>query len=308
MNQTIERVKKENWKMTNEMRRLSTRNLLEKKSQWRWNEEHDKMIRKEDKENIDWWRYQNVILLSKLISFAEQCNQRRKEADLFNMIVQENKVSAHVSKHQISIFSRHNIERFLWSSNSSDLNMIESAWPWMKRRTTCKEAFTSRLTAKSVWERSWADLSQSKIQEWIERISRHIVKVIELNERNEYCENRLDVDRRTKEEKQLLAKLKANMLNQCSRSASVRSVSSSISSSSSSRQFSSSLSSFNFTRYYVASKSSTSKSLISSSSSAVLKKVVISSPHRVQKVVRTAASFRSKRDRKWSKTERKSDR
>jgi hypothetical protein len=45
----------------------------------------------------------------------------------------------------------------------------------------------------------------------------------------------------------------------------------------------------------------------SSSSSAVLKKVVISSSHRLQKVMRTAASFRSKRDRKWSKTERKSD-
>jgi hypothetical protein len=71
------------------------------------------MIRKEGKGGIDWWRYQNVILLPKLISFAEQCNQRRKEAVLSNMIVQEDKASAHASKHQISIFSRHGIERLL---------------------------------------------------------------------------------------------------------------------------------------------------------------------------------------------------
>jgi hypothetical protein len=202
--------------MINEMKRLSTRNLLDKKSQWKWNEEHDKMIRKENKKNIDWWKYQNVIFLSKLIFFAEQCNQRRKEADLFNMIVQKNKTLAHVSKHEISIFSRHNIERLLWWNNFFDLNMIEFAWSWIKRRTTCKKTFTFRFTAKSIWKRTWIDLSQSKIQEWIERILRHIIKIIELNKENEYCENRFDVDRRTKEEKQLLTKLKANMLNQCS--------------------------------------------------------------------------------------------
>jgi hypothetical protein len=53
MNQIIERVEKENWEMTNEMRRLSTRNLLGKKPQWKWDEEHDKMIRKESKDDID---------------------------------------------------------------------------------------------------------------------------------------------------------------------------------------------------------------------------------------------------------------
>jgi transposase len=303
MNQVIERVEKENWEMTNGMRRLSTRNLPGKKPQWKWDEEHGKMVRKEGKGGIDWWRYQNVILLPKLIPFAEQCNQRRKEAGLSNMIVQEDKAPAHASKHQIPVFSRHGIERLLWPGNSPDLNMIEPAWPWMKRRTTSKGAPTSRLTAKSIWERTWVDLPQSKIQEWIERIPRHIAKVIELEGGNEYCEGRLDVDRRTKEGKQLLAKLKADMLNQCSQSAPVRSVSpvrsisSSISSFSSSRKSSPSPSPFNFTRYYVASEPPTPEPL-TPPPPAVLKKVVISSPHRVQKVVRTAASFRPKRDRK----------
>jgi hypothetical protein len=71
------------------------------------------MIRKENKEDINWWRYQNVIFLSKLISFVEKCNKKRQELELSDIIVQEDKASSHTFKHQISIFSRHKIERLL---------------------------------------------------------------------------------------------------------------------------------------------------------------------------------------------------
>jgi hypothetical protein len=126
MNAVLKDKEKENWELTNDMRRLSTRNLPDTKPRWKWDETHGKMVRKEEKEGIDWWRYQQVILLLKLIPFAKECNKKRLEVDLSPMIVQEDKVSAHASKHQILVFSRRQIERLLWPRNSSDLNMIES--------------------------------------------------------------------------------------------------------------------------------------------------------------------------------------
>jgi hypothetical protein len=50
----------------------------------------------------------------------------RRDAELSDMIVQKDKAPAHASKHQVPVFSRHEIERLLWSGNSPDLNMIES--------------------------------------------------------------------------------------------------------------------------------------------------------------------------------------
>jgi hypothetical protein len=312
MNQALEIIEKENWELINEMRRLFTRNLSDKKPQWKWDEDHEKMIRKESKEEIDWWRYQNVILLSKLISFVKKCNQKRAETELSSMIVQEDKASTHAFKHQALIFSLHQIERLLWFENSFDLNMIESCWSWMKRRTTRKDAFTSRLIAESVWIRTWNELSQKKIQQWIERISRHIVKVIELKEGNEYCESRLDVDTRTKENKKLLTKMKESMIQLTCKSSSA--TSNFISENSTPRReknltirLTISLtisSSFNFIRYYVISKPSTSKSLIPPSKKRALrlkKRDVFSSrksSQRVQKVICIAVTFRSRR--RWN--------
>jgi hypothetical protein len=82
--------------------------------------------------------------------------------------------------------------------------MIEPCWFWMKRRTTRKGPPTNGSVAKLLWERTWDELPQEKIQEWIERIPRHIVKVIELKGGNECCEGRIDVDSPTKEGKRLL--------------------------------------------------------------------------------------------------------
>jgi transposase len=293
--------------MINDMRRLSTRNILDIKLKWKWNEMHEKMIRKEEKEDIDWWRYQKVILLSKLISFAQKCNKKRQEVDLPSMIVQENKIPSHASKHQILVFSRHEIERLLWPENSPDLNIIESCWFWMKRRTTRKDPPTNELVAKILWERTWNELRQEKIQKWIERIPRHIAKVIELKRRNEYCENRVDVDSRTKEEKRLLQKLTKKMLNQdANTSSSVRSTSSSSlsSSSSSSEQSTLTSSSYNITRAFVTPEPPTPKSLTPPSKrkkdvSSTPKKISIESSFRIQKVIRTAASFRPKREQIW---------
>ena len=82
------------------------------------------------------------------------------------------------------------ILRLLWCGNSPDLNMIEPCWPWMKRETTKKGAPRTRKEAEKAWTRCWEDLSQKRIQSWIERMPRHIAQVIRLRGGNEYREGR----------------------------------------------------------------------------------------------------------------------
>ena len=113
MNDELEAVEKANWEIINGMKRFSTRNLPGKKPVWKWNKDHEKFVRKKGKRGIDWWRYQNVILLSKLIPFVKECNERRKNRNQSDMILQKNKASVHVSKHQLPVFSRHGIERIM---------------------------------------------------------------------------------------------------------------------------------------------------------------------------------------------------
>jgi hypothetical protein len=60
----------------------------------------------------------------------------------------------------------------------------------MKRRTTRKGAPKSRQEAITIWNQTWRDLPQEKIQAWIERIPTHIKKIIELEGGNEYKEGR----------------------------------------------------------------------------------------------------------------------
>ena len=78
----------------------------------------------------------------------------------------------------------------LWPTNSPDLNMIEPAWIWIKRRTTKHGTAMSKEQMKRDWLKAWKDLPQKKIQEWIERIPGHIQKIIELEGGNEYKEGR----------------------------------------------------------------------------------------------------------------------
>jgi hypothetical protein len=63
-----------------------------------------------------------------LLSFAKKCM-----IDWLNIIVQEDKTLSHAFKYQNLVFMNVDVLRLLWSSNSFDLNMIESCWFWMKR-------------------------------------------------------------------------------------------------------------------------------------------------------------------------------
>jgi hypothetical protein len=78
--------------------------------------------------------------------------------------------------------------RLLWPGNSPDLNAIEPAWFWMKRRTTSQGAPTTKAEMEKRWLQAWKDLPQKTIQGWIERIPHHIREVIRLEGGNEYKE------------------------------------------------------------------------------------------------------------------------
>ncbi len=99
---------------------MGLRNKAGPKPKWKWDQNHDKVVRK-GKGGIDWYRYQKEILLPKLIPFARECMIDRSDT-----LVQEDKASAHASKHQDVIFMNASILRLLWSANSPDLNAIES--------------------------------------------------------------------------------------------------------------------------------------------------------------------------------------
>ena len=127
INEILEPVAKENWELGTGMQRMGLRTKGGRKPAWRWNETHGKVVRK-CKGGIDWYRYQKVILLPKLLPFAKECMKDRP-----GTIVQEDKAPCHTSKHQNIVFMDAGVLRLLWPGNSPDLNMIEQCWYWMKK-------------------------------------------------------------------------------------------------------------------------------------------------------------------------------
>ncbi|VTT77872.1 unnamed protein product, partial [Fusarium fujikuroi] len=57
LNCELEPKKKEEWELLTAMRKVGLRNLLGKKPAWKWNEKTGKLVRKEGKGGINWWRY-----------------------------------------------------------------------------------------------------------------------------------------------------------------------------------------------------------------------------------------------------------
>ena len=186
LNKRLESEAKSNWELETAMRRMKLRNSGGRQPRWIWDKKHGKVVR-DGKGGIDWYRYQKNILIPKLLPFATQCMKDRP-----NTVVQEDKAPCHASKHQNMVFMNYRVLRLLWPGNSPDFNMIDQCWPWMKRETTLLEAPRSRSEAEIAWTECWDELSQEQIQSWIERIPRHIEKVIELEGGNEYREERTE--------------------------------------------------------------------------------------------------------------------
>lgn len=184
MNRELEPLMKEMWELNSGIQRLGLRTKPGSKPQWKWNQKNGKLARSQ-RGGIDWYRYQTQILVPKLLPFAKECQLTRPAT-----MVQEDKAPSHNHYIQQRIFDLYKVQRLLWCPNSPDLNMIEPAWPWMKRKTTRKGAPKSRAAAIAAWETAWKELTQEAIQSWIERIPRHIEEIIKLEGGNEYQEGR----------------------------------------------------------------------------------------------------------------------
>lgn len=184
LNDEIEPEMHQLWEVTNGMRRLGLRQKPGKTPSWSWTTKNGKLTRSK-RGGIDWYRYQTVILKPKLIPFAKSCLTSRPHT-----IVQEDKAPAHSHSIQQLVYDREGVERLLWCGNSPDLNAIEPAWPWLKRRTTRQGAPKSRQEAIRAWHDAWEEMPQELIQGWIERIPRHVQEIIKLEGGNEYKEGR----------------------------------------------------------------------------------------------------------------------
>jgi transposase len=184
MNEALEAYMKEQWELSTGMKRLDLRQLPGRKPQWRWNKKTGRLTRRLG-QGIDWYRYRKEILIPKMLPFAKECMVDRP-----GTLVQEDKAPAHSHSIQEQVYQLHDVKKLLWCGNSPDLNAIEQAWPWMKRRTTKKGAPKSRKEAIQVWQATWEELPQEAIQRWIERIPRHVQEIIKLEGGNEYKEGR----------------------------------------------------------------------------------------------------------------------
>jgi hypothetical protein len=71
--------------------------------------------------------------------------------------------------------------------------MLKPCWPYIKKKTTPKGAPASAKTTEKAWIDCWKDIEQGCIQRWMERIVRHIQKIIELHRGNEYREGATEI-------------------------------------------------------------------------------------------------------------------
>jgi transposase len=175
------------WELTTGgVARMGLRNRPGKKPAFKHNKKTGAFVlSKSERGGINWYRYQKQILIPKLIPFAKECKNSR-----LGTLVMEDGAPAHRSHYQDALFKMEDIARLLWVANSPDLNPIEPTWFWMKRKTSEGGPISSKAALKKEWQECWENLSQEKIQAWIERIPLHIQRIIELEGGNEYKEGR----------------------------------------------------------------------------------------------------------------------
>jgi transposase len=177
---------KAKWELEYAMQRIHiTRNQPGPRVTFKHNEDTGAYIVKEGWGDINWYRYQEKVLKPLLLPFAKRCLELRPST-----IVQEDKAPSHNNRYAQEVFDAWEIQRLLWPSNSPDLNAIEPTWFWMKRETTKKGPITSEAKLRKEWIKYWNEMSQEKIQAWIERIYYHVQEIIDQESDNLYKEGR----------------------------------------------------------------------------------------------------------------------
>ena len=134
--------------------------LTGRQPKWKLTKANGKLVRDGKAGGIDWYRYWKCILLPKLIPFAKECQKDRP-----NTVVQEDNAPSHAHRHQDTVYNIYDVIRLLWPGNSPDLNAIEPAWFWLKRRTTALGAPANRRALERAWYQGWDDMPQEQIQQ-----------------------------------------------------------------------------------------------------------------------------------------------
>jgi transposase len=96
---------KAEWEVNTAMRRMNLRRQTPgKKPEWKFTEKNGKLVRNAKAGGIDWYRYGKVILIGKLIPFAQECVK-----DRLRTLVQEDNAPAHAHQSQAEIYNLFNI-------------------------------------------------------------------------------------------------------------------------------------------------------------------------------------------------------
>jgi hypothetical protein len=108
LNCQIEQSLRDQWELETSMRRVNLRRQpAGKKPQWKFTKKTGKLSRG-GKGGIDWYRYQKLILLPKLLPFAKECAIERP-----GTLVQEDKAPAHNHYIQQRVFDLQEVSRLL---------------------------------------------------------------------------------------------------------------------------------------------------------------------------------------------------
>ena len=189
LNVALEPLMRAEWELSTGVQRMKLRGQSKgKKPQWRWNKKNGKLVR-DSKGGIDWYRYGKLIVHLKIIPFLRSCELSRAARGVLEpMIVQEDNAAPHAHYATRQIYVLADIQRLLWPANAPDLNAIEPAWWWMKRKTTARGPPATKKDLERSWVLAWKELPQTMIQQWIERIPKHLQKIIDLDGGNEFEE------------------------------------------------------------------------------------------------------------------------
>ena len=163
---------------------MSLRNRKGRKPTWRHTKATGRLERS-GKGGLDWYRYSREILQVKLIPFAIEQKAKRP-----GIVVQEDNAPPHIHPQSLMMYTLSGIHRLLWPGNSPDLNAIEKAWAYLKRRITARGAPKSKKDLQKAWIQAWKELPIAMVRKWIEAIPRHIQEVIKLHGGNGYAEGR----------------------------------------------------------------------------------------------------------------------
>ena len=90
------------------VQRLGLRNKPGKAPVWRFTKQTGKLVQQAKAGRIDWYRYGQVILMGKLLPFAQECKQSCP-----NTIVQEDKTPPHTHHSQKAIYSSYSVQQLL---------------------------------------------------------------------------------------------------------------------------------------------------------------------------------------------------